>query len=328
MTPKTASPARRRLGNTDLEIAPLVFGGNAFGWTIDETTAFTLLDRLADAGIHAIDTADVYSNWVPGLSGGESETTIGKWFRSRPHRRADTVLITKVGLEMAPGKRGLSAKYIVEAVEASLTRLQTDVIDLYFSHVPDKHTPVEETLRAYDTLIRQGKVRAIGASNHSAEQLQEALQVSVDDNLPRYEVLQPLYNLYDRAGFEGPVRDLAIAESLGVIVFYGLASGFLSGKYRSKADLGQSKRGADVEKYLNPRGLRILDALDMVAAAHNAKPAEVALAWLIARDGVTAPIASATSVAQVDSLIRATQLTLSPADMETLNTASALEPVA
>lgn len=323
MTRETTGTGKRPLGKTGLETAPLVFGGNVFGWTVDEATAFHLLDRLADAGIHAIDTADVYSGWVPGLSGGESETIIGNWFHSRPHRRADTILVTKVGLPMAPEKRGLSAKYIMEAVEASLRRLQTDVIDLYFSHAPDPKTPVEETLRAYDRLIEQGKVRAIGASNHDVTQTREALRVAAEAGLPRYEVLQPRYNLYDRDDFDGPLRDLAIAEGLGVITFFSLASGFLSGKYRAKADIASSKRAGFVENYFDTRGMRILDALDRVAAAHNAAPAEVALAWVMARDGVTAPIASATSVEQTDSLIRATRLTLSHADMTVLDDASA-----
>lgn len=316
--------AKRKLGKTDLEIAPLVFGGNVFGWTADKDTSFALLDCFIDAGLNAIDTADVYSNWVPGNQGGESETIIGQWLKADASRRDKVMLFTKVGIPMGPDRIGLSAKRIVNAVEESLNRLQTDYLDLYFSHLPDEQTPVEESLRAYETLIKQGKVRAIGASNHSAAQLREALKVAANAGLPRYEVLQPEYNLYDRAGYEGELRDLAVAEQLGVITYYSLASGFLTGKYRGKEDLGKSVRGAGVEKYLDARGLRILDALDTVAKAHGAQPAEVALAWLIAREGVTAPIASASSIKQMDSLIGAVRLTLTAADIALLNDASAL----
>ncbi|THF56530.1 aldo/keto reductase [Pseudothauera rhizosphaerae] len=308
----------RPLGRSGLSIAPLVFGGNVFGWTVDQPTAFTLLDRFVDAGLNAIDTADVYSAWVAGNRGGESETIIGQWLKAAPSRRDKVVLITKVGAAIGPVTGGLQAKYVAESVEASLRRLQTDHIDLYLSHYPDPATPVEETLRAYEDLIRQGKVRAIGASNHDAAQLRAALDAADRSNLPRYGVIQPEYNLYDRAGYEGPLRDLAIAEGLGVITYYSLASGFLSGKYRSTADLGKSVRGAGIAKYLDERGLRILDALDGVAHSHDARPAEVALAWLIARQGVTAPIASATSLEQLDSLIRATRLTLSADDLALL----------
>jgi aryl-alcohol dehydrogenase-like predicted oxidoreductase len=319
----TTPPVKRQLGRTDLQIAPLVFGGNVFGWTVDEATSFALLDRFVGAGFNAIDTADVYSAWAPGHQGGESETIIGNWLKADASRRQRVVLITKVGAPLGPDRSGLSAQRIVAAVEDSLRRLQTDHIDLYISHYPDTQTPVEESLRAYETLIQQGKVRAIGASNYDAEQLREALKVAADANLPRYEVLQPEYNLYDRAGYEGALRAVAVAEQLGVITYYSLASGFLSGKYRSKEDLGKSVRGGGIEKYLDARGLRILGALDAVAKAHAAQPAEVALAWLISREGVTAPIASATSVAQVDSLIRATQLKLTEEDLSSLNSASA-----
>ncbi len=314
---------QRPLGRTGLEIAPLVFGGNVFGWTADQQTSFALLDRFTDAGLNAIDTADAYSAWVPGNKGGESETIIGNWLKASPGRRNKVVIITKVGWTGGSGGKGLAASAIMSKVEDSLRRLQTDRIDLYLSHRPDPDTPIEETLRAYETLVRQGKVRAIGCSNYDATQLREALTVSSQNKLPRYEVLQPEYNLYDRSGYEGPLRDLCMAEGLGVITYYSLASGFLSGKYRSKDDLNKSVRGQRVSKYLDARGLRILGALDSVAAAHNAQPAEVALAWVIAREGVTAPIASATTVAQVDSLIRAVQLKLSAADIELLNTASA-----
>lgn len=320
----SAPLAKRKLGKTNLQIAPLVFGGNVFGWTVDKDTSFALLDRFVDAGLNAIDTADAYSAWVPGHQGGESETIIGQWLKADASRREKVVLITKVGAPLGPDRSGLSAKRIMSGVEDSLRRLQTDHIDLYFSHYPDEQTPVEESLRAYETLIQQGKVRAIGASNHSPEQLREALKVAANAGLPRYEVLQPEYNLYDRAGYEGELRDVAKAEQLGVITYYSLASGFLTGKYRSKDDLGKSVRGGGVEKYLDARGLRILDALDTVAKAHGAQPAEVALAWVITREGVTAPIASASSVKQVDSLIRATQLALTSADLALLEDASAL----
>lgn len=309
---------KRALGRSGLEIAPVVFGANVFGWTVDEPAAFALLDRFVESGLNAIDTADVYSRWVPGNKGGESEAMIGSWFKRNPARRSQVVLITKVG---AAG--GLSAKNIRAGVEASLRRLQTDRIDLYLSHKPDPGTPAEETLRAYETLLKAGKVRAIGASNSTAAGLREALDVAAARKLPRYEVEQPEYSLAERTKFEGPLRDLCLAEGIGVIVYYSLASGFLSGKYRSKADLKGRARAGGVEKYLDPRGLRILAALDAVAAAHGARPAEVALAWLIAQPGVTAPIASATSAAQVDSLARAATLRLSQGEIEALGAASA-----
>ena len=314
---------KRQLGRTGIEIAPLVFGGNVFGWTVDEGKGFALLDRFFDAGLNAIDTADVYSKWAPGNRGGESEALIGKWLKRSPSRRAQAVLITKVGSEVEPGKKGLSRRHVLEAAEASLRRLQTDHVDLYLAHWPDRETPIEETLRAFETLVKQGKARAIGASNYDAAGLREALRTSAEKRLTRYEVVQPEYNLYDRASYEGALADLCKAEGLGVITYYSLASGFLSGKYRSQDDLGKSPRGQGVAKYLDARGLRILRALDAVAGRHEARPAEVALAWLIARPGVTAPIASATSEAQVDSLVRATRLALSPEDMRELDAASA-----
>lgn len=313
---------KRSLGRTGLEIAPLVFGGNVFGWTVDERMGFALLDRFFDAGLNAVDTADAYSKWAPGNRGGESETIIGRWLKAAPGRREKAVIITKVGSEMPPGRKGLSRRHILSAAEDSLRRLQTDRIDLYLSHFPDPATPIEETLRAYEELLRQGKVRAIGSSNYDAGGLREALRVAADKRLPRYEVLQPEYNLCDRSAYEGSLRDLCIAEGLGVITYYSLASGFLTGKYRSKADLGKSVRGSAVEKYFDERGLRILRALDEVAASHGAKPAQVALAWLIGREGVTAPIASATSVEQLESLMHATQLSLAPEEAALLDTAS------
>jgi aryl-alcohol dehydrogenase-like predicted oxidoreductase len=313
---------KRRLGRTDLEIAPLVLGGNVFGWTVNAKTAFDLLDRFRAAGLNAIDTADVYSSWAPGNVGGESETIIGDWMRARGARSAMTI-VTKVGSQMGPGKKGLSARYIEEAVEGSLKRLGVDAIDLYLSHWPDDSVPHAETLGAYQRLIDKGKIRWCGASNFSAAQLAAALEVANADGLPRYEVLQPEYNLYDRDGLEGALRDLCVAENVGVITYYSLAKGFLAGKYRTPADLGQSPRGGGIRSYLNPRGLRILDALAAVAEGHGAKSAEVALAWLMAQPGVTAPIASATSLAQVDSLIHAATLTLSADDLAALDAAAA-----
>jgi aryl-alcohol dehydrogenase-like predicted oxidoreductase len=312
----------RPLGRSGLRIAPLVFGANVFGWTVDQATACALLDRFVDSGLNAIDTADVYSRWVPGNKGGESESMIGNWLKRSPVRRQQIVLITKVGAAPGPDGRGLSAQSIAVGVEASLRRLRTDCIDLYLSHRADGGTPVEETLRAYETLMKAGKVRAIGSSNSTAAGLKEALETARARGLPRYEVEQPEYNLCERRRFEGALRDLCISEQIGVIVYYSLASGFLSGKYRSQADLKNRARGDAVAKYLNERGLRILAALDGVAAARDAKPAEVALAWLIAREGVTAPIASATTVEQIDSLVRATQLRLSTEELRLLTHAS------
>ncbi len=313
---------KRRLGSTDLEIAPLVLGGNVFGWTADRETSFDLLDRFVEAGFNAIDTADSYSRWVPGHKGGESETIIGEWMKARGNRDR-VIVVTKVGSDMGQGKKDLSAAYIEKAVEASLKRLQTDVIDLYLSHWPDPTVSHEETLGAYQKLIAAGKVRFIGASNLDAGQMRAALDVARLRDLPRYAVLQPGYNLYDRAEFEGPLRDLCVAENLGVISYYSLAKGFLSGKYRSRDDLGKSARGSGVQEYLNPRGMRILTALHAVAARHKAVPAEVALAWVMARPGITAPIASATSLDQVESLIRAASLKLAAEDMAELEKASA-----
>jgi len=314
---------QRRLGRTDLSIAPVVFGGNVFGWTTDAATAFDLLDRFVAAGLNAIDTADVYSKWAPGNVGGESETIIGAWLKARG-KRNDVTIVTKVGSPMTESaKRDLSAAYIERAVEASLRRLGVETIDLYLSHWPDDSVPHAETLGAYQRLIAKGKIRWCGASNFSAAQLSAALEASRAQGLPRYEVLQPEYNLYDRGGFEGALRDLCIAEEIGVITYYSLAKGFLAGKYRTAADLGQSPRGGGVGGYLNPRGLRIVDALVAVAQRHAAKSAEVALAWLIAQPGVTAPIASATTPAQVDSLIRAASLALSADDLAALDLAAA-----
>ncbi|RWR31288.1 aldo/keto reductase [Sinirhodobacter populi] len=315
---------KRALGKTGLNIAPVVFGGNVFGWTIDEKTSFAVLDAFVDQGFDAIDTADVYSAWAPGNKGGESETIIGNWLKARPGMRDKVTIFTKVGSDLGqPGQKGLSEKWILQAVEGSLSRLGIETIDLYFSHWPDPETPYAETLGAYDKLLKAGKIRAVGASNLDAEQLAEALKVAKDADLPAYQVLQPQYNLYDRASYDGALRDLCLKEGLGVVTYYSLASGFLSGKYRSRDDLGKSKRGGGIAKYLTPRGEAILTALDQVADAHSVKQAEVALAWLIAREGVTAPIASATSVAQVESFARAASLKLTAEDIAALDRASA-----
>jgi aryl-alcohol dehydrogenase-like predicted oxidoreductase len=313
---------KRRLGRTELSIAPLVLGGNVFGWTADEKTSFDLLDRFAAAGLNAVDTADSYSRWAPGNQGGESEAIIGKWMKSRGNRDK-VIVVTKVGSDMGQGKKDLSAAYIERAVEASLKRLQTEVIDLYLSHWPDSSVPYDETLGAYQRLIAKGKIRYAGASNLDVGQLAAALKIASQKSLPRYEVLQPEYNLYDRSSFDGALSNLCVHEEIGVITYFSLARGFLSGKYRSEADLGKSPRGQAVGGYLNPRGFRILAALDAVAARHSAKPAEVALAWVIARPGITAPIASATTLPQMESLIRAASLELGTSDVAELDAASA-----
>jgi aryl-alcohol dehydrogenase-like predicted oxidoreductase len=318
------TPPKRPLGRTGLHIAPLVLGTNVFGWTIDEPTSFSVLDAFVDAGFDAIDTADSYSSWAPGNRGGEAETIIGRWLRREPSRRDRVRLFTKVGSEMGdPSRKGLSRRWIREAVEGSLRRLQVDTIDLYQSHWPDPDTPYEETLAAYAELLQAGKVRAVGASNLDATQLAEALRVADAHGLPRYATLQPEYNLYDRAGYDGALRELAIREGLGVITYFALASGFLTGKYRSPADLSKSTRGGGVARYLDDRGRRILAALDAVGRRHSAQPAEVALAWLMQREGVTAPIASATSREQLASLVHAVQLRLTVDDVGVLDAASA-----
>lgn len=313
----------RELGRSGLQVSPLCFGGNVFGWTADERTSFSLLDAWVDAGFNFIDTADVYSIWAPGHAGGESETIIGKWLRASG-KRSRVVIATKVGKPMGPDRKGLKPAYIRAAVEDSLRRLQTDCIDLYQSHDDDADTPLEETLGAFADLIRAGKVRAIGASNYSAPRLELALQTSTRLSLPRYESLQPLYNLYDRAVFEDALGPLCRREQVDVISFYALAAGFLSGKYRSRADIGKSARGINTTtKYLNPRGLKILAALDAVAQRHGSTPAQVAVAWVMAQPGVTSPIASATSLAQLNELVAATRLRLDATSMAALQAASA-----
>ena len=312
---------KRMLGRTGIAVAPLAFGGNVFGWTADEPTSFRLLDAFVGAGGNLIDTADSYSRWVPGHEGGESETIIGRWI-ARRGRHDDVVIATKVGSDMGLGYKCLRRDYIVQAVEQSLRRLQVERIDLYQSHWDDDKTPLDETLDAYARLIEQGKVRAIGASNLSAERLVEALDASKQLGHPRYESLQPLYNLYDRSAFEGPLQQLCIREQIGVITYFSLAAGFLTGKYRSEADFAKSARGQGMNKYLNPRGLAIVAALDDVARRYAATPAQVALAWLMTRPGVTAPIASATSLEQLDELMGATRLDLDADAMQGLDRAS------
>lgn len=312
----------RALGRSALRVSPLCFGGNVFGWTADERTSFSLLDAWVDAGFNFIDTADVYSRWAPGHAGGESETIIGKWLKAGG-RRDRVVIATKVGLDMGEGRVGLRPARIREAVEASLRRLQVDRIDLYQAHKDDPDTPLEETLQAFGRLVEEGKVRAIGASNYGAARLREALRTSERLGLPRYESLQPLYNLYDRAGFEAELAPLCRDEGLAVINFYALAAGFLTGKYRSAGDAAKSPRGqGTVGKYLNPRGLEIVAALDTVALRHGCQPGQVAIAWLLAQPAVTAPIASATSLEQLRELVAAARLRLGAEDFALLDAAS------
>src|SRR3954469_21436794 len=299
----------RELGKSGLKVSPLCFGGNVFGWTANEPTSFQLLDAMVASGVNFVDTADSYSTWVAGHRGGESEKVIGNWLTARKNR--DRVIIaTKVGSDLGGGKKGLAKTYILRAVEDSLRNLQTDHIDLYQTHRPDIGTPEEETLSAYAELVKQGKVRAIGTSNYSAAQLQHALDVSRQHDWPRYDSLQPNYNLYDRADFERELEPLCRSENIGVIPYFALAAGFLTGKYRSEADLAQRARGQFVKKYLNERGYGILAALDEVAGEKNATPAQIALAWLMARPSITAPIVSATSVQQWNEIVKALEVKL------------------
>ena len=314
----------RQLGRSSLQVSPLCFGGNVFGWTVDEATSFSLLDAWLDSGMNFVDTADVYSRWVPGHAGGESETIIGKWLKKSPAKRKQLVLATKVGKDMGDGKVGLHPKYIKQAVDASLKRLNTDYIDLYQSHDDDPNIPFEDVLGTFGDLIAAGKVRAIGASNYTAERLAAALDVSEKHRLARYESLQPLYNLYDRAVFEKELQPVCAERGVGVINFYALAAGFLTGKYRTAADVNKSARGPKtVGLYLNDRGLRIVNALDAVAARLNAKPSEVAIAWLLTRSTIAAPIASASNPDQLQSLIRAASLKLDDEALKALEVASA-----
>ena len=309
----------RPLGRSGISIPPLMLGSNVFGWTADQTASFAVLDAFVAEGFTAIDTADVYSRWVPG-NDSESERIIGRWMQARGNRDR-VVIATKVGSDMGQGRRDLRASWIVKAVEGSLTRLQTDVIDLYQTHWPDPATPEEETLTAYDALLKSGKVRAIGCSNYDTALLGNALELSDAKGLPRYQTLQNEYNLLNRSAYEGAVQDMVVANGMGAIPYYSLASGFLTGKYRTEADFGLSARGAGMSRFLNPRGLKILAAMDAVAARTGAAHAEIALAWILAQPGITAPIASATSVQQLQSLARGARLVLSAGDLAELTKA-------
>jgi aryl-alcohol dehydrogenase-like predicted oxidoreductase len=315
---------KRKLGSSDLFVYPIAFGGNVFGWTADEKKSFEILDGFTDAGFNFIDTADVYSAWVPGNTGGESETIVGSWMSQR-NNRDKIILATKVGAPMGPDKKGLSKKYIFQAVEDSLKRLKTDYIDLYQSHYDDLDTPIQETLEAYHQLIKEGKVRWIGASNLSPERLTESLEIAKKFNLPKYQTLQPEYNLYQREGYEKNFEQIVQDNNLGTINYYALASGFLTGKYRSEADLNKSQRGGAVKNYLNERGFKILKALDDVSEQYSADQASIALAWLIARPSITAPIASVTSLDQLEDLKKAATLKLNVEDIAILDEASAWE---
>jgi len=312
---------KRKLGTTGIMVSPLCFGGNVFGWTVDEAQSHHLLDAVVDSGLNFIDTADVYSTWAHGGEGGQSETIIGNWLK-KTGKRDSVIIATKVGKDMGNGKKGLSKAYITKAVEDSLKRLQTDYIDLYQSHDDDQTVPLEETLSAFGDLIKQGKVRAIGASNYNAQRLQEAMNASKQYNLPAYQTLQPLYNLYDREAYEKELEPVCVANNLGVINFYALASGFLTGKYRTEEDLAKTSRQSN-KKYFNERGFKILKGLDEVAARYNANPAQVALAWQMARPSITAPIASATSIEQLQDLIKATELKLDNDAIQIISAASA-----
>jgi aryl-alcohol dehydrogenase-like predicted oxidoreductase len=313
---------KRQLGSSDLHVYPITFGGNVFGWTIDQKTSFEILDAFTGAGFNFIDTADVYSRWAPENKGGESEAIIGNWLKKNGNR--DKVIIaTKVGSDMGDGKKGLKKKYILQAVEDSLKRLKTDYIDLYQTHFDDEDTPVEETLEAYQQLISEGKVRYIGASNMSPERLRESLDAAAEKSLPRYETFQPHYNLLEREKFENGLEPLCLGNGLGVIPYFSLASGFLTGKYRTKADLGKSVRGGDMDKHFDERGLKILAVLDEVSKQLNTTPATVALAWLIHRPSITAPIVSATSLKQLDAIIKAPDLAITAHEIELLTQESA-----
>jgi len=313
---------KHKLGNSGIEVAPLALGGNVFGWTADEPTSYNILDAFVAAGFNLIDTADTYSRWVPGNKGGESETIIGKWLK-RSGNRKKVIIATKVGSEMGPDRKGLTKPYILRAVEESLRRLQTDTIDLYQSHKDDPDTPLDETLEAYSQLIKQGKVRAIGASNYGAKRLSEAMQISTQKEYTGYQSLQPRYNLYDRAEYEKSLEPICIEKGIGVITYSSLASGFLTGKYRSEKDRSKSIRGQGIKIYLNDRGYQILEALDQAAEQYASTPAGVSLAWLLARPSITAPIASATNVEQLNDLIEGTKLRLDQASIDLLNKASA-----
>lgn len=314
----------RALGSTGLHVGSVVLGGNVFGWTLDETESFKVLDAFVDHGFNAIDTADVYTAWVPGNLGGESETIIGNWLRARPGIKDEVVVFTKVGCgtDGQPRPGGLSFASIHKAIDASLARLGLESIDVYFSHFPDAATPISETLAAYDDLLSAGKIRAIGASNMDAQQISDALKIAETEGLPAYRVVQPEYNLYNRDKYEGALQTLCMSRNIGVVNYYGLAAGFLTGKYRSPADLVQSPRGARMSRYMNARGESILASLDAVASEHGATPGEVALAWLMVRGGITAPIASATRVAHIESFARAANLSLTVEELLVLDQAA------
>ncbi|MEO5942222.1 MAG: aldo/keto reductase [Ferruginibacter sp.] len=312
---------KRELGKSDLQIAPVTLGGNVFGWTIDEKTSFEVLDGFVNAGFNFIDTADVYSRWAPGNKGGESETIIGNWMKKRGYRNK-VLISTKVGSDMGQGKKDNSKKYILAAVEESLKRLQTDHIDLYQNHFDDEVTPVEETMEAFDILVKAGKVRWVGASNMSAERLLASLKASKENNFTSYQSLQPLYNLYDREKFEKEYLQICLDKNIGVINYYALASGFLTGKYRSENDFGKSARGGGMAKYMNKKGDKILDTLDTISAKYNTTLATISLAWLMAQPGVTSPIASATKISQLESFVKAAELQLTDDDIQLLNSAS------
>ncbi|MGB0125505.1 MAG: aldo/keto reductase [Silvibacterium sp.] len=312
----------KKLGHSGLQVAPLMLGGNVFGWTIDAATSFTILDAFVDRGFNFIDTADVYSRWKPGNHGGESESILGQWF-ARSGKRDKVILATKVGNDMGDGKKGLARNYILKAAEDSLRRLQTDHIDLYQSHIDDPSTPIDETLEAYQQLIQQGKVRLIGASNYKAPRLREAIEIARRENLPVYQTLQPEYNLYDREKFETDLQPASKELSLDVIPYFALASGFLTGKYKSKEDTKGANRESGVAKYFDDRGIKILKALDEVAAETGANQATISLAWLLAQPTILAPIASATSTRQLDALLDAPSLKLNEAQIAKLTKASA-----
>jgi aryl-alcohol dehydrogenase-like predicted oxidoreductase len=312
---------KRKLGNSTIEIAPLALGGNVFGWTIDEAASFKILDAFEDSGFNFIDTADVYSRWAPGNTGGESETIIGKWMQLKKNR--DKIIIaTKVGGDMGSGHRDNSKKYILKAVENSLLRLQTDYIDLYQTHWDDNITPVEETLEVYAQLVKEGKIRVIGASNLSGERLKKSLEASKKYGYASYQSFQPQYNLYDRTDYEKEIESICLENNIGVITYFSLASGFLTGKYRSENDLNKSMRGGGIKKYLNDRGFRILHALDEVSKKYNTNQAAIAIAWVLSRPGITAPISSATTIEQLHELIKATEIHLDKESMDLLNKAS------
>ncbi len=312
---------KRKLGNSSLEFAPIALGGNVFGWTIDEQQSFKILDAFEDAGFSFIDTADVYSRWAPGNKGGESETIIGKWMQQKKNR--DKIIVaTKVGSDMGQGYKDISKKYIIKAVEDSLMRLETDYIDLYQTHWDDDKTPVEETLEAYSQLVKEGKVKWIGASNLSAERLRKSIEASEKFGYPSYQSFQPQYNLYERNEYEKDIEKICLENNIGVITYFSLASGFLTGKYRTENDLNKSQRGGGIKKYLNDRGFRILDALDEVSKKYNTNQAAIAIAWVLARPGITAPISSATTVEQLNELIKATEINLDNESMNLLNKAS------